>query len=70
MVIADIPIDFNFHSREWASIKSYLLATRQILLEMNSVPMSEVETAMIRGRIQQVSDLLNLEETREIGNNS
>lgn len=57
----------DIHSSTWAKLKEYI-EQRIIKLqaENNSVSLSEVKTAVIRGRIAELASLLNTVEPKTI----
>jgi hypothetical protein len=53
----------NFKTREWAEIREYLKENHQEKLQKLANPKAdEVETALLRGQILQINELLSLED--------
>ena len=53
-------------SATWARLRKHLNDRRDALRTKNDQPMSEAETAVLRGRIAEIKALLDLETVRPI----
>lgn len=62
--MSDILDDKDLDSAAWAKIKAHYAAKRQALLEKLAGDLSADETAKLRGRIRECTDLLKLEDRR------
>lgn len=62
--MSDILNDKDIDSATWANLKAHYTIRRQTLLEKLAGDLSAEETAKLRGRIRECTDLLKLEDRR------
>jgi len=53
----------NFHSQDWKILRSWLKSRQEsLMLQLCSPASTEAETALCRGRLLEIKELLNEEE--------